>query len=646
LIDPIITLASSNKSVAFLLASQLTGKHGSLHFDALTKTKLVETIIKEVDLSGGQQFFSYLKEVDPIMSSWIAEQTTRLLKIKCVQEDTAFMKQVLDFLIDRCYQKVMLFISITTSSNLVQIEHEDKVHLDVYRARLSAILYDLDTSLLDYTIERLSKLHPLKAEGQDIQQRALSCIPKADNPNYATLVKLFVIDAYLGKNTDPNEISDLIMCAEQNFDNKALEVLTDLCLVILSRDGALGLRTLISSLLVGFAAQMTSSTMETILQVFAVQGDADEDLLSEEEEELEEGFISVEEEEEEEEEEEQDSGQEESDSDAEPDADLVEKIKEAMKNTNGDKSDDELSSLADEDMAGFDEKLAEIFKQKQSLAAAKALAKQDSSIFKLRVIGLLHDLIKAGSLQPEINVLAIRGILLGVREGSDVADKSSSCLRSLPVLKATSCREHIADTIALLLDVASKSEGSQLVLSNVLGALYKTAHKDVQVGDVTLNNYLRLAMSRSICTRHSKIGTRLFHAAIPFLDTSDRSAWTSDILNALISKQENKRMYVWNQGVAVLNILGRQPPYKVDLKLIQSILLFIAEDENKIGAVHVSHFYRFVDDILRPRKEPSATKWIRSDLEGLKVHSEKVIARYMAQSVKSMVKKCLNTIEK
>lgn len=111
-------VAASNKEVGFALVTQLLGKHGTPHFDRVTKTKTVETLLGTMDAAGVQSYITFLtntflrqsdsaspKKVDT-QRQWAVDQMHALVRSARIPKEEVWLLAVLEFFLVHAFFEV------------------------------------------------------------------------------------------------------------------------------------------------------------------------------------------------------------------------------------------------------------------------------------------------------------------------------------------------------------------------------------------------------------------------------------------------------------------------------------------------------------------------------------------------------------
>lgn len=161
-----------------------------------------------------------------------------------------------------------------------------------------------------------------------------------------------------------------------------IDVIVDILVSFLTNESPV-LKNLAEQVFEIFSHKLTKQSLEMLLNILASGEDSkqDEELFGDDEDESEDDDVEMID---------MDNIEEESEDDGDVDEELRQKIEEAMKaqgiNAVDDASDEELD---DEAMSAFDDKLAEVFKQKKILKEDKISMQQNVVHFKNNVMGLI-----------------------------------------------------------------------------------------------------------------------------------------------------------------------------------------------------------------------------------------------------------------
>ncbi|TPX59586.1 hypothetical protein PhCBS80983_g02349 [Powellomyces hirtus] len=194
-------------------------------------------------------------------------------------------------------------------------------------------------------------------------------------------------------------------------DHEPIEVLVDVLISFLAKPSAL-LRTLSQEVFKVFCNQLTKKALDLIFEVLSTKGgvagaqelfenEDDEDAMDIDEGPMPEGADDDEQDDDEEDDEDDEEEDEGDDANAEVDEELRLKIKEAMGNAAaGDDDSEEEEFMDDDEMGVFDDKLAEIFRQRKDIKTAKKDLKQQVLHFKFRVVDLLDVFLRKAPQSP------------------------------------------------------------------------------------------------------------------------------------------------------------------------------------------------------------------------------------------------------
>ncbi|KAG0749780.1 hypothetical protein G6F57_001649 [Rhizopus arrhizus] len=213
-------------------------------------------------------------------------------------------------------------------------------------------------------------------------------------------------------------LSELLDCYQKIFTEKKtkkknsketeekqpdpVDVIVDILVSFLTNESPV-LKNLAERVFEMFSHRLTEQSLKILLDILASGEDKQDDELFSEEEDEEDDDVEmidmddIDEEEEEEEEEEEDV-----------DEELRQKVEEAMKSQGINAVDDESDEELDDDaMAAFDEKLAEVFKQKKIAKQEKATMQQNVIHFKNNVMGLVAIYARKNPTNPLVLTLIV-----------------------------------------------------------------------------------------------------------------------------------------------------------------------------------------------------------------------------------------------
>ncbi|EJU05480.1 hypothetical protein DACRYDRAFT_98198 [Dacryopinax primogenitus] len=110
LVEDIRKVAQENPSVAYTLIAQLTGKHGNKRFDAITKTKTVQSLVEAMDPNGVEEYTTFLltaacegadaegtRGIDA-KRIWVLDQLHVLVRNTAVPKSKGCINKILEFL--------------------------------------------------------------------------------------------------------------------------------------------------------------------------------------------------------------------------------------------------------------------------------------------------------------------------------------------------------------------------------------------------------------------------------------------------------------------------------------------------------------------------------------------------------------------
>ncbi|KND01937.1 DNA-directed DNA polymerase [Spizellomyces punctatus DAOM BR117] len=225
-------------------------------------------------------------------------------------------------------------------------------------------------------------------------------------------------------------------------DHAPIEVLVDILISFLAKPSAL-VRSLSQDVFKVFNNQLTKKSLDLIFEVLSAKGGVAgaQELFEEEEEEDEDVDMESgdamdvdskqeddddEDDEEEGEDEDEDEDDDDEEESGEVDEELRRKIKEALGNAAIDEEDDdsdEEAFLDDDEMEAFDDKLAEIFRQRKEIKTAKKDVKNQVLHFKLRVVDLLDIFLRKSPQNPLVIELIMPLIKLITSTSRSTDDK-------------------------------------------------------------------------------------------------------------------------------------------------------------------------------------------------------------------------------
>ncbi|TPX59035.1 hypothetical protein SpCBS45565_g07848 [Spizellomyces sp. 'palustris'] len=220
-------------------------------------------------------------------------------------------------------------------------------------------------------------------------------------------------------------------------DLAPIEVLVDILISFLAKPSAL-VRSLSQDVFKVFSNQLTKKSLDLIFEVLSAKGGVAgaQELFEEEEEEEEDVEMisgdamdvdSKQEDDDDEEDEGEDEDEDEDDDESgEVDEELRLKIKEALGNAAVDEEDDDSDEeefLDDDEMEAFDDKLADIFRQRKEITTAKKDVKNQVLHFKLRVVDLLDIFLRKSPQQPLVIELIMPLIKLVTSTSRSTDDK-------------------------------------------------------------------------------------------------------------------------------------------------------------------------------------------------------------------------------
>jgi DNA polymerase phi len=421
---------------------QLLGKNGNYKFDALTKTKTVETILGSLSASGIQNFIAYLKSMffNPKKAAkedfdeqrglgiqkWAVEQMVLLIRTNLIQKELAWVQEIVDFVILHGFFQVK-DINLTTGLQSYLREklftilgHLHNINFDEkdWKSSDKTLNGKTWTFKVVLQIESLKEKYTFWTELQDshneeIRQamneankidKMIQDMSKDDSKELLCFELMYlniVLCLYHGEEESQGLVLDLVSCFERIFPAKksakrkkdepaALDVMVDILIGFLAKSSAL-LRNLALNVFKVFADKASSGTVDLIFEVLNAAGGNDgQDV-----------FMEAEEVDSDNDDNGSSSSEEEMASDLElneseeVDHELRQKVQEALSVPNEDEN--ELSDLDDEQMIAFDSKLSEIFKQKKELKKGNKDTKASILHLKLRILDFVDVLLKSES---------------------------------------------------------------------------------------------------------------------------------------------------------------------------------------------------------------------------------------------------------
>ncbi|KAL1914929.1 uncharacterized protein VTP21DRAFT_7845 [Calcarisporiella thermophila] len=225
---------------------------------------------------------------------------------------------------------------------------------------------------------------------------------------------------------------------EMEEEPEPIEVLVDILLSFLSKPSVL-LRNLAEQVFTVFCEQITKTALDLLVSVVEIKNKNEEDELFESE-----NLSEMMELDEDEEQEESESESEDEEEDEEVDEELRRKVAEALEieaeaASAKEKEDNEEEELLNDDqMLAFDEKLAEIFKQKKLEKSQKRDAVQSMVHFKNKVLDLLDIFVKKQSANPLVFDLILPLFAVArstAGEQQQAANKANAILNKLAKAK-------------------------------------------------------------------------------------------------------------------------------------------------------------------------------------------------------------------
>ncbi|CAO3670180.1 unnamed protein product [Umbelopsis ramanniana] len=502
-------LCTKDSNIGFGLIAQLVGKYGNQKFDKAVRTKMIDSLLTNMDIAGINSYITFLTKCflapeesadDPVRAegqrSWVADQMVGLIRNTKAPKEEEWISQVLEFLFVHAFFDVIKAGSKVSKANAIPTPALSPATRAVCRDRFFAILGEVSTmppvakvaelggSVLktrklngtmnngefwaDHAVQRYRALEKdtkhytniaeFDEESSEAKKDAFKTIEKikadiakstADQFNsQLRAFELLFLHLVLQQLTDPQESNDVLgelqSCyqkvfhapkstkktkakAEEEDEPQPVEVVIDILLSFLSKSSAL-LRNLAEQVFEIFSDKLTKKALHLMLEIletkesqagedelFEVRDD-DMDTDDDEDDDVEvidmEGSANEEDEsgddddEEEEEDDDDDDVEIDEDDDEDVDEELRNKIQEAMKSqgilAGSDDEDEDMDDLDDDQMEAFDEKLAEIFRQKKVEKNDRKNSKQHVVHFKNKVLELLSIFVRKNPTNPLI----------------------------------------------------------------------------------------------------------------------------------------------------------------------------------------------------------------------------------------------------
>jgi DNA polymerase phi len=386
----------------------LTGQHGTNLFDKITKTNTVESVIKNLDKEGVDQFVSHLLATfetvgqSKYYQKWIIEQLAKVLRTEKLPKS------------DACCEKVIRFFTTGVMENQLAGQTLEKEISEFIGQRLHGILLDLDVHRSHKNIQDSDAkwinivLQIQQASFDDLQMKSFKIFTKLMQKTdmkenaFAYLLGHTLFLSIFAPEEYSDILKDLIDCHSRFFsdskkrrsqneeeDLNPNDVLLDILLGFLEKPSAL-LRHVAEKSFKAFGDGITSKGIDLIFEVLTTK-------------------LGQKNKEEEDVEEMEDAEDSDSESSEEPEEsseeevmlseDAIAKLNQALDAIPTNVPDED-QSLNDEDMVSFDEKLAELFREKKRLKSEKKDAKQNLCHFKVRVLDLIDIYLKKNSANP------------------------------------------------------------------------------------------------------------------------------------------------------------------------------------------------------------------------------------------------------
>jgi DNA polymerase phi len=479
LIQDLIETASKDSSVAISLIAQLTGKHGNLNFDKITKTKTIDSIIGTLKVEGIKSYINYLRNIFLDQDSfeadtkkveahrtWVVDQLVFIIKNQKLPKDNEVYLNIFEFLFINGFCVVEKESKKTFTENLKVLpkpEVSEKTQ-ELCRSRFLTVLGEsLNSPALANSEEEAPSTQLLQIIDKLNSAKNVKFLTELDKEAKAAKTSakstLNSINKKLSEATDKEEIiqlkafesllvhlvilihsdaaeaisniDDIVNCyirifptenkkskknasKDENEEEEAnpIEVLVDVLLSFLLKPSLL-LRNLTEKVFKAFCSKLTKNAITLIVNVLnpeenenIIEENDDEDNMDVDGEDddivMEDG-----------DDDDDDLDIEEDDNDEEVDEELRRKIQAVLQkkdpNNAGelDEEEEELPDLNDDEMLDFDEKLAEIFKQRKIIKNSRRDSKQQILHFKFKVLEMLDIFIKKQS----ANVLVLELVM-------------------------------------------------------------------------------------------------------------------------------------------------------------------------------------------------------------------------------------------
>lgn len=420
-------VSKQNPTLVYPIAIHLLGERGSLNFDRVTNTKLVEHILPLADEQGILQLFqlllSYVKRCPEDIASdtkavewrrqWATDTMLSILRSNRSIKQEPWVRELLEIFIAYGYFEVpeseevipkfsegtqnmfrlrlMSALSYLSSSAFQQSQTDHQLGdknwpyvalnylLELEKSPKNNLLISMDESVIEIVQKSLSVLHKvtkkIDKKAQHLQQLNA----------FQLLYSLVLLQVYAGDTDSIDVLEDIDNCYSKVFNKKskrestsneptAMEILTEVMLSLLSRPSLL-LRKLVDMLFTSFSEDMNRESIHLICDVLkAKESVKDSEGMFAGEEVEEDAFGETEMDEDDFEEIDTDEIEEQSDwemisnQDASDNEELERKLDKVLEDADAKVKDEESSEeelMNDEQMLALDEKLAEVFRERK-----------------------------------------------------------------------------------------------------------------------------------------------------------------------------------------------------------------------------------------------------------------------------------------
>lgn len=520
--------AEENKTVASSLAAHLLGQQGYQNFDRLSRSKLVENLVASMDATGVDTYVDYLKEqfftpsTDDVHHAslrrrWAVDQMVALVRNGKIAKGSKWLHKVLQLFV------VVGFFEIEKTKSLKSELYELKTIAspeiseeiqELCRIRLQTLLgelmaqnkgvddkNDLWTHSAVQLFNTLEKTKGVKSLIEFDESEAAARVSAnatisklhghaKSSEQLQALEILFeygFVMMYYEPETAMSTLDELHQCYEKMNSKKSkspkkdepqpVDVIIDILISFLSQPSA-ALRTLCEQVFGKICNQMTQASLDIMIDILQRSSNEETEEIFEDDD-----MMDLDEEASEEEEQEidassNDASDDEADSDADEDEDVDEEFKAKLEaalgdaaNAEGESSEEEL--LDDEQMMQFDEKLAELFRERKAQQTSKRTAREDLLNLKLKIFGLLVIFVKRNPDDPLVLELIAPLVQVMREQVSTPSVYQGAKSLSSTIVKRKSSKtfeeRQTLQTLDALVDVMKQS--SSVDLSNVCSAL-------------------------------------------------------------------------------------------------------------------------------------------------------------------------------